>query len=95
MAKIRKTSKYGKRKIKPLPPVVKPVYPEYIQNFIDKVESTTPYVVKVDQYTETNSYHVGVLKKIDKVHRCVWMASFVDEPKWLEVFWTSESFKNS
>ena len=38
MAKIRKTSKYGKRKIKPLPPVVKPVYPEYIQTFIDKVE---------------------------------------------------------
>jgi hypothetical protein len=95
MAKIRKTSKYGKRKPKLLPPVVKPVYPEYIQNFIAKVESTTSYVVKVDQYTETNSYHVGVLKKIDKVHRCVWMASFVDEPKWLDVFWTSESFKNS
>jgi len=88
MAKIRKTSKYGKRKIKPLPPVVKPVYPEYIQNFINKVESTTPYVVKVDQYTETNSYHVGVLKKIDRVHRCIWMASFVDNLEALDKFWS-------
>lgn len=88
MAKIRKTSKYGKRKIKPLPPVVKPVYPEYIQNFINKVESTTPYVVKVDQYTETNSYHVGVLKKLDKVHRCIWMASFVDNSDVLDRFWS-------
>ena len=95
MAKIRKTSKYGKRKSKPLPPVAKPVYPEYIQNFINKVESTTPYIVKVDQYSGTNSYHIGVLKKIDKVHLCIWMASFVNEPKCLEVFWTSESFKNS
>ena len=88
MAKIRKTSKYGKRKIKPLPPVVKPVYPEYIQNFINKVESTTPYVVKVDQYTETNSYHVEVLKKIDRVHRCIWMASFVDNLEALDKFWS-------
>lgn len=88
MAKIRKTSKYGKRKTKPLPPIVKPVYPEYIQNFINKVESTTPYVVKVDQYSGTNSYHVGVLKKLDKVHRCIWMASFVDNLEALDKFWS-------
>jgi hypothetical protein len=95
MAKTRKTSKYAKRKIKPLPPIVKPVYPEYIQNFIDKVESSLPYTVKVDQYTGSTSYQIGILKKIGNVHRCIWMSNFVDDPKWLELFWTSESFKNS
>ena len=90
MAKTRKTSKYGKRKVKPLPPVVKPVYPEYIQNFINKVESTTAYIVKIDQYNGTNSYHVGVLKKLDKIHRCIWMASFVDNSEALDRFWSAK-----
>lgn len=93
MPRIKKTSSQPKRKLKKPVKIVKPVYPEYLQNFINRIETETIYTVKVDQYTETNSYHIGVNKKIGNVHRCIWAANFVDTIEQLENFWISEAFK--
>ena len=93
MPRIRKTSIQPKRKPKKPVKIVKKVYPDYIQNFIDRVEKETEYTVKVDQYHDTSSYHVGVNKKVGKVHHCIWMVGFVDGPTYLEQFWQSSAFK--
>ena len=93
MPRIKKTSSQPKRKIKKPIKIVKPIYPDYLQNFINRIETETVYNVKVDQYTETNCYHIGVNKKIKNVYRCIWAANFVDMPEQLEKFWTSEAFK--
>jgi hypothetical protein len=89
MPRIRKTSTQPKRKVKPAPPIVRPVYPEYIENFIKEVESKTPFKVKIDQYSEGASYHIGVNQKIGKVYRCVWMVGFVMNSEHLNSFWSS------
>jgi hypothetical protein len=52
MPRIRKTSTQPKRKPKQSPVIVRPVYPEYIENFIKEVESKTHFKVKIDQYSE-------------------------------------------
>lgn len=91
MPRIRKTSTQPKRKPKPPVKIVKPVYPDYIENFIQEVESKTPFTVKIDQYSEGASYHIGVNKKIGKIHRCVWMVGFVTSPEHLKPFWNSLS----
>ena len=93
MPRIKKTSSQPKRKPRKPIIIVKPVYPDYLQNFINRIEKETVYTVKVDQYTETNSYHIGINKKIGNVHRCIWAANFVDVPEQLENFWISEAFK--
>lgn len=89
MPRIKKTSSQPKRKPKPPIKIVKPVYPEYIESFIKEVESKTPFTVKVDQYSEGASYHVGVNEKIGKVYRCVWMVGFAMGPEHLQPFWNS------
>ena len=93
MPRIRKTSLQPKRKpVKPIK-IVKPVYPEYLQNFIDRVEKETHYTIHVNQYSEDTSYHVGVNKKVGKVHHCIWAVGFVTDQIPLQQFWTSEAFK--
>ena len=94
MPRIRKTSTQPKRKPKVPVKIVKPVYPDYIENFIQEVESKTPFTVKVDQYSEGASYHIGVNQKQGKIHRCVWMVSFVTEPEHLTPFWSSLPMKD-
>ena len=94
MPRIRKTSTQPKRKPKVPVKIVKPVYPEYIENFIQEVESKTPFTVKVDQYSEGASYHIGVNQKQGKVHRCIWMVSFVTGPEHLSPFWLSTPIKS-
>jgi hypothetical protein len=94
MPRHRKTSLYPKKKIKKPVKIERPVYPEYIENFIKEVESKTSCIVKVDQYADKNTYHVGVLFKIGRTHRCIWMVSFATEPIHLAQFWTSEAFRS-
>lgn len=94
MPRIKKTSSQPKRKPKPPFPVKKVIYPDYLQNFINEVESKTPFKVKIDQYAEGNSYHVGVNEKNGRVYRCIWMVGFVNGPEFLENFWSSLAVKN-
>ena len=54
MAKIRKTSPYGKRKAKALPPIPDKIYPEYITNFIQEVFS----IQEVLAFKYTKGYFV-------------------------------------
>lgn len=89
MPRIRKTSTQPKRKPKQSPVIVRPVYPEYIENFIKEVESKTHFKVKIDQYSEGASYHIGVNEKIGKIYRCVWMVNFATGPEHINPFWTS------
>ena len=95
MPRIRKTSTQPKRKPKKPIVIEKPVYPEYIENFIKEVESKTNFKVKIDQYEKGNSYHVGVNEKYGKVYRCVWMVGFVMGPEHLSPFWSSLAMKNT
>lgn len=94
MPRIKKTSSQPKRKPKPQVVVAKPVYPEYLEDFIKEVESKTPFKVKVDQYAEGNSYHVGVNEKNGKLYRCIWMVGFVNGPELLKEFWSSMAVKH-
>jgi hypothetical protein len=93
MPRIRKTSLQPKRKPAKSVKIVKPVYPEYLQNFIDRVEKETPYKVHITQYAEESSYNVGVNKKVGKVYHCIWAVGFVTDPLLLQQFWTSAAFK--
>ena len=94
MPRPKKTSSQPKRK--PKKPIVKPkpVYPEFVQNFINLVESTTTLKVRVDQYSVDSGYHVGVLKKEGTKSRCIWMVGYVDKPEYLNQFWSSTAFKS-
>lgn len=94
MPRIKKTSSQPKRKPKAPVVIQRPTYPEYLENFIKDVESKTPFKVKIDQYAEGNSYHVGVNQKNGKVYRCIWMVGFVNGPELLENFWNSLAVKN-
>ena len=94
MPRIRKTSTQPKRKPKKFVNIPKPVYPEYIQNFIQEIESKTHFVVKVDQYSQDASYHIGVNEKIGKIYRCIWMVSFVTNSDHLKPFWESLAMKD-
>ena len=89
MPRPRKTSTQPKRKPKKPIKIEKPVYPEYIETFIQEVESKTPFKVKVDQYTKDKAYHIGVNKVLGKIQRCVWMVGFATGPEHLQPFWTS------
>lgn len=89
MPRSRKTSTQPKRKIKPPVKIERAVYPDYIETFIKEVETKTPFTVKVDQYAEKNSYHIGVNQKLGKIQRCVWMVNFATEIHHLTPFWTS------
>lgn len=92
--RIRKTSTQPKRKVKKPVKIERPVYPDFIENFIKEVESKTFCMVKIDQYTDKNSYHVGVLIKEKNKYRCIWMVSFATDSFHLNQFWNSESYKN-
>ena len=94
MPRIRKTSTQPKRKSKPAPKIIRPTYPEYIESFIKEVESKTHFTVKVDQYSEGASYHIGVNEKIGRVQRCVWMVGFATGPEHLAQFWSSLPIQN-
>lgn len=93
MPRFRKTSTQPKRKLKQVPVIVRPTYPEYIENFINDVESKTNFKVKIDQYSEGASHHIGVNKKMGKVYRCIWMVNFATGPADLKPFWTSLSMQ--
>jgi hypothetical protein len=69
-------------------------YPDYIESFIKKVEDETPFIVKVDQYQDDKSYHVGVIKKSTRTRHCIWMVGYVDKPEYLAQFWTSKAFQS-
>jgi len=93
MPRIRKTSTQPKKKVKKFVDKPKPVYPDYIQSFIDEVESKTTLKVKIDQTTTSTSYDVGVLRREKKVYRCIWMVGCVTGPEFLKMFWNSEAYK--
>lgn len=94
MPRSRKTSTQPKRKQKKTVIVPEKIYPEFIENFKASVKEKTPFTVKIDQYSEGSAYHIGVLQKQGKVHRCIWMVNFATGPEHLEPFWTSETYKN-
>ncbi len=94
MPKFRKTSTQPKRKPKKHNPVVEKVYPDFIQKFINDVESQTPFKIRIDQCGTENLYNVSVLEKRKKVYHCVWYVGFVDNQNYLNMFWTSEFYKN-
>lgn len=75
-------------------PQIKKTYPEYIQNFINKVESETPFKVHIDQYNGDCQYHVGVIKKTQRTNHCIWMVGYVDKPEYLNQFWSSAAYKS-
>jgi hypothetical protein len=94
MPRFRKTSTQPKRKPKKSVKIVKPVYPEYIEKFIQEVESKTPFKVKIDQYEEGAAYHVGVNQIIGRVQRCIWMVGFATGSEHLQSFWSSLAMKD-
>ena len=94
MPRIRKTSTQPKRKPKKPVKIEKPVYPEYIENFIKEIETKTPFTVKVDQYTGSSTYHIGVNTRVGNVARCLWMVGFVDKPEYLATFWESSTYRS-
>ena len=89
MPRIKKTASQPKRKPRTPVKIVRPVYPDFIENFIKEVETKTPFTVKVDQYSEKNMYNVGVNKKEGKSQRCVWYANYAIDSSSLTHFWTS------
>jgi hypothetical protein len=93
MPKPRKTSTQPKRKIKKFVEKPKPIYPEFIQSFINKVQENSKFLVKVDQYAEGNSYHVAVNIKNGTRQRTIWMVGFATSNIELNVFWDSEAYK--
>ena len=94
MPRSRKTSTQPKRKAKPAPKIIRPAYPEYIETFIRDVESKTHFTVKVDQYSEGSSYHIGVNEKIGKRNHCIWMVGYATGTEHLQPFWTSMAIQN-
>lgn len=94
MPRFRKTSTQPKRKLKKPVKIAKPVYPEYIQKFIQEVESKTPFKVKIDQYEEGAAYHVGVNQIVGRVQRCIWMVGFATGLEHLQPFWSSLAMKD-
>lgn len=92
MPRPRKTSTQPKKRTKKFVDKPKPVYPDFIQKFIDDVESKTNFKVKVDQYMEGSAYHVGVLVKKGPRHCCIWMVGFATSSEQLNFFWTSEAY---
>jgi len=93
MPRPRKTSTQPKRKVKKFVDKPKPVYPEYLQNFINEVETKTSFKVKVDQCSGEKFYDVGILRKEKRVYRCIWMVGSVDKLEYLNQFWKSEAYK--
>jgi hypothetical protein len=94
MPRSRKTSTQPKKKTKQAKPKPRPVYPDFIQNFIDSVETQTSLKVRVDQYTGSTGYHVGVLKMEKNKGRCIWMVGFTTKPEELRMFWDSMAYKS-
>jgi hypothetical protein len=94
MPRPKKTSTQPKKRIKKFVDKPKPVYPEFLQKFIEEVESKTIFKVKVDQYMEGSPYHVGVLVKKGPRYGCIWMVGYATTREELNLFWTSESYKN-
>ena len=89
MPRPRKTSTQPKRKYNKKPvEIPKKIYPEFVQNFINEVESKTPYKVVVAQYNEGSGYHVGVCKSVphDRYH-CIWMVNYAKTKEELDRFW--------
>jgi hypothetical protein len=93
MPRIRKTSTQPKRKSKKPEPIVEKVYPEYIENFKKELKEKTPFTLKVDQYSKDAAYHIGVLAKQGRTHRCIWMVGFATGPEYTNQFWTSQVYK--
>jgi len=93
MPRIRKTSIQPKRKPKKPESIVEKVYPEYIENFKKELKEKTPFSLKVDQYSESAAYHVGVLQKQKNVHRCIWMIGSATGSEHLAEFWNSQTYK--
>ena len=89
MPRFRKTSTQPKRKPKPLLKIEKPVYPEYIENFILEVESKTPFKVKIDQFGGSGYFHIGINEKHGKHYHCVWMVDYCTGIDQLKPFWSS------
>lgn len=87
MTKKLKASKKSKI-IKTSNKIVKKIYPEYIQKFIKDVEAIPDLKVKVDQYTDGDTYSIGVNKKRGKVYHCIWTVGYVTGPEFLTPFWT-------
>ena len=97
MPRHRKTSTQPKRKYNKKTVVIpKKIYPEYVQNFIDEVESKTPYKVTVAQYNEGSGYHVGVCKAIPHGrYHCIWMVSYAKTKEELDQFWSVKDSLNN
>lgn len=93
MPRPRKTSTQPKRKTKAPPKIVQIVYPEFIEKFKAEIKEKTPFVVDIDQYSDSNSYHVGILRKEGRVHHCVWMVGFATTASELNRFWASDFYK--
>ena len=94
MPRSRKTSTQPKKKVKKFVDKPKPVYPDFIQKFIDDVESKTPFKVRIDQYNSDGLHDVSVLQKRGKVYHCIWAVGMVNKQEYLNMFWVSDLYKN-
>ena len=94
MPRIRKTSTQPKRKPKKAPVIPKKIYPEFVENFRQEVESKTPFKVIVTEFNEGSGYQVGVLKSMPSgVFHCIWAASYAKTPEELARFWLVDNSK--
>ena len=93
MPKPKKTSSQPKKRIKKFVDKPKPVYPEFLQKFINDVQSQTQFKVKIDQYGEGAAYHVGILVKNGSRHNCIWMVNYSTNIEQLNCFWNSEAYQ--
>ena len=93
MPRHRKTSTQPKRKSKKFEPNVEKIYPEFIENFKKQLSEKTSFILKVDQYSKDSAYHIGVLVKQGRTHRCIWMVGFATCPEHVIPFWTSQAYK--
>lgn len=94
MPRIKKTSSQPKRQPKKVVKIPEKIYPDFIENFRKELSAKTPFILKIDQFYDKDFYHVGVLQKQGKRHRCIWMTDGVVAAEHLEMFWKSETYKN-
>jgi len=88
MPRIKKTSSQPKRKPKKLPKIPEKNYPDFLKEFIEEIQSCTPYIVKADQYSTDSDWNVGVLKKNGKKYLCIWISPHAKTKEDLNKFWS-------
>jgi len=94
MPRIKKTSSQPKRKTKKTIVIPEKIYPLFIEEFKKELSSKTPFFLKIDEYGGKDFYQIGIIQKIGKANRCIWMVDNAKSIEDLSMFWKSETYKN-